>query len=70
MPKPRPVLTASVSAEAYAGWARFAGDHDVTVTALVEAVGLALGAGVPEPLAGEVVAVARAVSSERRSRRR
>lgn len=66
----RPLLTASISPEAYAGWKAFAAEHGTTVTAVVEALGLALGAGIPRRLEAEVVAVARQVSDERLSRKR
>jgi hypothetical protein len=66
----RPVLTASVTDEAHAGWQAFAADHDVTVAALVEAVGLALGApdGLPKRFTAEIIAVAEQVAVERRRR--
>lgn len=60
-----------LSAESYAGWERFARDNGVTISATAEAVGLILSAepGLPDPPFAEVLAIARQVAAERRSRR-
>lgn len=64
----RRVLTAALSHDAYAGWQQFADQHGITMTASIEAVGLALGDGIPTRLLTEILAIAEEVTQERRSR--
>lgn len=65
-----------MSTEARDGWYRFAEAHDTNVTALLEALGVHLGAAAPLPVADlgddlqQVVAEAKAVAGRRSSRRR
>ena len=72
MGRRRRALNVAVSDESRAGWQAFASDHDISVTALAEAVGLILGADHPplsKTLTTELKMIARAVDKERRSRR-
>jgi hypothetical protein len=63
-------IGAWLSDEAAAGWQQFAAGHGVTVTALLEAFGVALPLpDLPERAVAELVAIARQVDLERRSRR-
>jgi hypothetical protein len=66
-----PRIGAALSAESAAGWESYAADHSVSVSALVEAVGLSLGDPdhLPVRLMDQVVRVARQVDRERRQRR-
>ncbi len=62
-------LNAELSDEAHDAWRAFAHAHGVSVTALLEAVGLALREQVPPSDALEaVVESARLIDSERRER--
>jgi len=67
-------LNVRVSEEAYAGWEQFAADQGVTITALVEACGLALGSVTSAtklpPFMNEICAEARRITVGRRRRRR
>lgn len=68
---PKRTLNVDLSDESYAGWERYARDHGVTIAATAEAIGLMISAGpLQEPLASELLAIARAVTAERRARRR
>lgn len=49
------------------GWTRFLGDHEITAAGLIEAMGLALDAGMWEP-PEDLVAAASDIDMERRSR--
>lgn len=58
-----------ISDEAYTGWLDFAATHRASMTALAEAVGLMLPAGLSRRLETELVTIAQQVDHERRSRR-
>ncbi|HEX3542621.1 MAG TPA: hypothetical protein VHT75_19490 [Acidimicrobiales bacterium] len=66
----RPVLSAALSEEAYAGFERFSAEHAITITATVEALGLILLAGLPARVVAEIEHIGHQVDIERRSRRR
>lgn len=71
---PRRQLHGYVSIEAREGWYRFADAHHTNVTALLEAVGLALGRLAPSdtlpPVLRAAVKEAQTVAGARSSRRR
>jgi hypothetical protein len=72
MGQSRRSLYARISPESHAGWSGFCAAEGMTVTAAVEAIGLALGEpkGIPARMLTEIVMVGRQVAAERRGRRR
>jgi hypothetical protein len=63
-------IGAWLSDEAAAGWQQFAAANGVTVTALLEAFGVAFPLpDLPERAVTEIVGIARQVDLERRARR-
>lgn len=69
----RATLYASVSRESYTAWRDLAAEHGVTLAALVDALGPRLretpGPDLPQLFVG-AIEEARAISAQRRSRRR
>jgi len=57
-----------LSDDARRGWERLALRHGVTMSALMEAVGLRLVSGDHEPVAAELLELARRIDYERRRR--
>jgi hypothetical protein len=65
----RRMLNAYLTEEAHDGWHEFAREHGVTVSALLEVLGRRLRAG-ELPDRSSMVAEARGIDAQRRSRRR
>lgn len=61
-------LHASVSDEARDGWQQFAAAHGVSVTALIEAIGIRLADMEPPGDWSAIIEEARAIDAERRRR--
>lgn len=62
-----PRISAVLSDDGKAGWERFAAEHGVTVTALIEAIGLhAVGGVLTSATTDELVRKARVIDYDRR----
>lgn len=68
--KLRSALHAYVSEEAFDGWHRFSADHGVSVSGVIEAIGLAFAASATNVAVDDLVQSSRRVDADRRRRNR
>ncbi len=69
-PKDRRAVNAFLTEEARDGWTRYAQEHGVTLSALLEVLGLRLKQGEDAALDAAAVETAREIDAARRARRR